>query len=87
MDEMKYKERQDKLVARDQIGRLPLSSSAMSTVMICSRTACRVELKNWYVMIWNDPSRTEPNVYCLKCGNKIVYQNPSLKSQLTRGGT
>lgn len=47
--------------------------------MECDRTACKRELTRGYYKIWNNPSSTEPKVYCNHCGFKIVHFNPSLK--------
>ena len=48
--------------------------------MKCERTACGRDLTHGvYYKIWNDPSRTEPRVYCASCGRKILAYNPELK--------
>ncbi len=52
--------------------------------MQCNRTACKVELDHGHYRIWNDPSKTEPNLYCIGCGFNITYFNPSLKYEKVR---
>jgi hypothetical protein len=51
------------------------NTPAESDALHCHRKACRAVLDGVYYQIWNDPSVTTPNVYCVRCGRKIIEFN------------
>lgn len=47
--------------------------------MICSRSACQVELKQPYYKIYNEPSMVDGcRNYCFSCGHRIMSYNLTL---------
>lgn len=86
--EQDYSEREAEKSKKDQIGKLPQASSAPTKVLVCNRSACRKDITGkGHYRIWNDPSRTEPNVYCPQCGSFILNypENRSLKYETVYG--
>lgn len=55
--------------------------------LICARTRCVTEPKE-FVRIWNNPGAVIPfRDYCVPCGRKILEATPELEHQLhTRDG-
>jgi hypothetical protein len=51
--------------------------------MKCHRTRCENELTRHCMLIWNEPSTNIPNVYCIKCGRKIIEGNERDTIKLT----
>ena len=47
----------------------------------CNRSACSNSVDKNHYRIWNDPRVNLPNLYCIKCGRKIIEanQNDSIK--------
>lgn len=51
--------------------------------LVCARTSCQLPLDRGYYKIYNQPESEKPNVYCPRCGRKIVELNPGIRREIS----